>query len=101
MKGQTGTAMSNSTSVLWATINARQAYQNRKLNGQIWLKNCSMARQNAKLRRAKENEAGLERSHALTDINRKIIKKKMMTTKEAYVRNKTTKPFGMFWVLCG
>jgi len=101
MKGTNGTAMGYNISVRWATINARQAYQNRKLDGQIWRRNCGMAYRNAKLRRAKENDAGLERSHALTDINRKIIKKKMMTTKEAYVRNKTTKPFGMFWVLCG
>jgi hypothetical protein len=66
-----------------------------------WRKNLLMAKQTAKLRWARENEAGLEKSHALTDINRKIIKKKMMTTKEAFERNKTTKQLGMFGVLCG
>lgn len=101
MKGAHGTAMGYNTSVRWATINARQAYQNRKLNGRIWQQNCGMALRNARLRWAKENEAGLERSHALTDINRKVIKKVMMTTKEAHKRNKTTKQFGLFWVLCG
>jgi len=77
------------------------AYHNRKLTKHDWQRNLLMASQNAKLRRAKENEAGLERSHALTDINRKVIKKKMMTINEAYERNRTTKQFGMFWVLCG
>lgn len=101
MKGAHGTAMGYNTSVRWATINARQAYQNRKLNGRIWSANCAAARRNAKLRWAQENEAGLERNHALTDIKRNIIKRKMMTTKEAYIRNQTTKPFGLFWVQCG
>lgn len=77
------------------------AYHNRRLTKHDWQRNLLLARQTAKLRWARENDAGLERSHALTDINRKIIKKKMMTTKEAYERNKTTKQFGMFWVLCG
>jgi hypothetical protein len=81
--------------------NGLLAYHNRKLSKRDWQKNLMMARQNAKLRVAREKDGGLERSHALTDINRKIIKKKMMTVGEAYERNRMTKPFGMFWVLCG
>jgi len=87
--------------VRYAVRNGLLAYHNRKLTPHDWKRNVMMAKRNAKLRCARENDAGLERSHALTDINRKVIKKKMMTTKEAYQRNKTTKPFGMFWVLCG
>ncbi len=84
-----------------AVRNGLLAYRNRKLTMHDWRKNLLMAKQTAKLRWARENEAGLEKSHALTDIHRKVIKKKMMTTKEAFQRNKTTKQFGMFWVLCG
>lgn len=101
MKGSIGTALRTDGSLRWALINERQAYRNRKLNGQIWLQNVAAARRNAKLRWAQENDSGLEKSHALTDINRKVIKKAMMTTKEAHTRNKTTKEFGLFWVLCG
>lgn len=101
MKGAHGTAMGYNTSVRWATINARQAYQNRKLNGRIWSANCAAAKRTAKLRWARDNQEGLEKSHALTDIHRNIIKKAMMTTREAYIRNKTTKQYGLFWVICG
>lgn len=95
MNGQCG------QNVRYALRNDLTAYHNRKLTKKDWMRNLFLARQTAKLRWARENDAGLERSHALTDINRKVIKKKMMTTKEAYQRNKTTKQFGMFWVLCG
>lgn len=87
--------------IRFAVRDSLAAYHNRKLTPHDWRKNLLMARQTAKLRWAKENSEGVEKSHALTDINRKVIKKKMMTTKEAFQRNKTTKQFGMFWVLCG
>ena len=101
MKGKCGTSMTTTNGGRNLTLNAIYAHRDKILNGRIWRNNVRMARQNAKLRWAKENEAGLEKSHALTDINRKVIKKKMMTTKEAFERNRTTKQFGMFWVLCG
>jgi len=96
MNGRSGQNLSR-----FALRDGLAAYHNRKLTMHDWRKNILMAKQNAKLRVARENDSGLERSHALTDINRKVIKKKMMTINEAYERNRTTKPFGMFWVLCG
>lgn len=101
MKGSIGTKLRTDGSARWALINQRQAYQNRKLNGRIWSANCAAAKRTAKLRWARDNQEGLEKSHALTDIHRNIIKKAMMTTREAYIRNKTTKQYGLFWVICG
>ena len=101
MKGKCGTSMTTTHAGRNLTLNAIYAYLDTILNGHTWRNNLRMARNNAKKRWARENSEGFEKSHALTDINRKIIKKKMMTTKEAYQRNKITKPFGMFWVLCG
>ena len=88
-------------SALYAVRDTLTAYRNRKLTVHDWRRNLAMARSNSKLRWAKENAEGYEKSHALTDINRKVIKKKMMTTREAYERNKVTKQFGLAWVLCG
>lgn len=101
MKGANGTVMSHDGKARWATINARQAYNSRKLTKQDWMRQLKMAGRSSKLRVAKERQEGMERSFALTDIDRNIVKKKMMTVDEAYARNKTTRQFGLFWVLCG
>jgi hypothetical protein len=87
--------------VKYAVRDGLVAYNNRKLNKQEWRKNIKMANSNCRLRLARERAQGLERSYALTDINRKVVVKKMMTCDEAYQRNRTTRQFGMFWVLCG
>jgi hypothetical protein len=96
MNGRSGQNLSR-----FALRDGLAAYHNRKLTMHDWRKNILMAKQNAKLRVAREKDCGLERSYALTDINRKVVVKKMMTCDEAYQRNRTTRQFGMFWVLCG
>lgn len=96
-----GTVMSHNGKARWATINALQAYNNRKLTKKDWMRQLKMANRNTKLRVAKETQEGLERSFALTDLERNVIKKKMMTSDEAYRRNKVTRKMGLFWVLCG
>ena len=101
MRGRCGTSMTTTNAGRNLTLNAIYAHRDRILTKRIWKNNIKMAWRNVRKRWARENSEGFEKSHALTDINRKIIKKKMMTTKEAYERNKTTKQFGMFWVLCG
>jgi len=101
MRGRCGAPMTTTTAGRNLTLNAIYAYRDEILNGRIWRNNLRMARRNAKKRWARENSEGFEKSHALTDINRKVIKKKMMTTKEAYERNKVTKLVGLAWVLCG
>lgn len=88
-------------SAQFALRDGLSAYHNKKLTKHDWKRNIMMARQNSKLRIKRENAEGYEKSHALTDMDRNILKKRMMTTKEAYERNKVTKPFGLAWVLCG
>jgi hypothetical protein len=50
---------------------------------------------------AKNKSEGFERGYALTDENRNILKRTMMTSETAYQRNKVTKLVGLAWVVCG
>lgn len=81
--------------------NATQAYYGRRLNVADWKANLRMANRQSRASIAIKRGEGLEYQYALTDIDRKIIKKVMMTPDEAYKRNKVTKLAGLAWVQCG
>ena len=86
----------------YAVTNASQAYYGRRLNKKDWQKNIKMANRQSRTTIAIKRKEGLEYQYALTDIQRSIIKKVMMTPDEAYQRNKVTKKaMGLAWVLCG
>lgn len=55
----------------------------------------------SRTRVAKNKSEGFERGYALTDKNRNILKRTMMTSETAYQRNKVTKLVGLAWVVCG
>lgn len=55
----------------------------------------------SRTRVAKNKSEGFERGYALTDENRNILKRTMMTSETAYHRNKVTKLVGLAWVVCG
>lgn len=57
----------------------------------------SLSKLSEKERQDKMPEIG----YALVDKDRNIIKKKMMSSHEAAIKNRTTKTMGMEWVKCG
>ena len=81
--------------------NAIRAHYGRRLNVVDWKNNINMANRQSRTTIAIKRKEGLEYRYALTDIQRSIIKKVMMTPDEAYQRNKVTKKLGLAWVMCG
>lgn len=73
----------------------------KAMTGVAFKRGVSDARRISRARIAKGRIEGLERGYALTDINRNILKKSMMTSDMAYQRNKVTKLMGLAWVVCG
>jgi hypothetical protein len=87
---------------LYAVRDALLKYNRSKaMTGSAFKRGVSDAKRASRARIAKGRIEGLERGYALTDINRNIIKKSMMTSDMAYQRNKVTKLMGLAWVVCG
>ena len=87
---------------LYAVRDALSQYNKSKaMTGSAFKRGVLNAKRASRARIAKGRSEGLERGYALTDINRNILKKSMMTSDVAYQRNKVTKKLGLAWVMCG
>ena len=75
--------------------------RSKAMTGSAFKRGLLDAKRASRARIAKGRSEGIERGYALTDINRNIIKKSMMTSDVAYQRNKVTKKLGLAWVVCG
>jgi len=75
--------------------------RSKAMTGSAFKRGVLDAKRASRARIARARSIGEERGYALTDINRNILKKSMMTSDVAYQRNKVTKLMGLAWVVCG
>jgi len=74
--------------------------RSKAMTGSAFKRGVLDAKRASRARIARARSIGEERGYALTDINRNILKKSMMTSDVAYQRNKVTKLMGLAWVVC-
>ena len=74
--------------------------RSKAMTGSAFKRGVWDAKRASRARIARARSIGEERGYALTDINRNILKKSMMTSDVAYQRNKVTKLMGLAWVVC-
>ena len=84
----------------WAIINALEAHRSRSLRGKARL-GYFLAKRAKRVRIAIEQKRNIEIGYALTDADRRIVRRKFMTPAEADKRNQITTPYGLTWVRCG